>query len=29
VRMKGMQVEDIRIGGTNTRVIFENSNATN
>jgi hypothetical protein len=29
VRMKGMQVEDIRIGGTNTRVVFENSNATN
>jgi len=29
VRLKGMQVEDIRIGGTNTRIIFENSNATN
>lgn len=29
VRLKGMQLEDIRIGGTNTRVIFENSNATN
>lgn len=29
VRLKGMQVEDIRLGGTNTRVIFENSNATN
>lgn len=29
VRLKGSQVEDIRIGGTNTRVVFENSNATN
>lgn len=29
VRLKGMQVEEIRIGGTNTRVVFENSNATN
>lgn len=29
VRLKGMQVEDIRIGGTNTRVVFDNSSATN
>jgi hypothetical protein len=30
VRMNGMQVEEIRIGGTNTRVVFDKtSNATN
>ncbi|MGP0072001.1 MAG: hypothetical protein ACLPWF_08705 [Bryobacteraceae bacterium] len=29
VRLEGMQVEEIRIGGTNTRVIFGKSNATN
>jgi hypothetical protein len=29
VRMKGMQVEEIRIGGTNTRVVFDTSSATN
>lgn len=29
VRLKGMQVEEIRIGGTNTRVVFNSSSATN
>ena len=30
VRMSGNQVEEIRIGGTNTRIVFEKqSNATN
>jgi hypothetical protein len=30
VRMNGMQVEEIRIGGTSTRVVFDKtSNATN
>lgn len=30
VRLNGMQVEEIRIGGTNTRVVFEKaSNASN
>jgi hypothetical protein len=30
VRMNGMQVDEIRIGGTNTRVVFDKtSNATN
>ena len=30
VRLNGMQVEEIHIGGTNTRVVFDkNSNATN
>jgi hypothetical protein len=29
VRLKGMQVEEIRIGGTNTRVVFDSSSATN
>jgi hypothetical protein len=29
VRLKGMQVEDIRLGGTNTRVVFDSSSATN
>jgi hypothetical protein len=30
VRLNGMQVEEIRVGGTNTRVVFEKSgNATN
>lgn len=30
VRLNGMQVEEIRIGGTNTRIVFEKaSNATN
>lgn len=30
IRLNGMQVEEIRIGGTNTRVVFDKgSNATN
>ena len=30
VRLNGMQVEEIRIGGTHTRVVFDKtSNATN
>jgi hypothetical protein len=30
VRLNGMQVEEIRIGGTNTRIVFDKtSNATN
>jgi hypothetical protein len=30
VRMNGMQVEEIRIGGTSTRIVFDKtSNATN
>jgi len=30
VRLNGMQVEEIRVGGTNTRVVFEKAeNATN
>jgi hypothetical protein len=30
VRLNGMQVEEIRLGGTNTRVVFDKgSNATN
>jgi hypothetical protein len=30
VRMNGMQIEEIRIGGTNTRIVFDKtSNATN
>jgi hypothetical protein len=30
VRLHGMQVEEIRIGGTNTRIVFDTgSNATN
>jgi hypothetical protein len=30
VRLNGMQVEEIHIGGTNTRLVFEKpSNATN
>jgi len=30
VRMNGMQIEEIRIGGTNTRIVFDKtSNSTN
>jgi hypothetical protein len=30
VRLNGMQVDEIRIGGTSTRIVFEKtSNATN
>jgi len=30
VRLNGMQIEEIRIGGTNTRIVFDKtSNATN